>query len=67
MWRPMEVEAFERRCQAEYPPDDGIEHESFTDEQGRLVRRWTSNGHRVEAIIAVAPRVALESLRVVDQ
>jgi hypothetical protein len=61
-----EVEAFENECLEKYPPDQGVEHEGFTDDRGRLVRRWTSNGRRIEATIVLAPTVALESLRVLD-
>jgi hypothetical protein len=61
-----EVEAFENECHEKYPPDAGVEHEGFTDDRGRLVRRWTSNGHRIEAIIVLVPAIAVESLRVID-
>lgn len=61
-----EVEAYENECLEKYPPDHGTEPDAFTDEHGRLVRRWTSNGQRIEAIIALAPAASLESLRVLD-
>jgi hypothetical protein len=64
---PEEVEAFENECIDRYPPDQDDSHEGFTDGQGRLVRRWTSNGRRIEAIISTAPKVALVSLGVLDQ
>jgi hypothetical protein len=63
---PREVEALEDECRERYPPDEGASHEGFTDEHERLVRRWTSNGRRIEAILSVAPTVAVESLRVLD-
>jgi hypothetical protein len=61
---PQEVEAFENECLDKYPPDQDVEHESFTDGEGRLVRRWTSSGQRIEAIISTVPTVALVSLAV---
>jgi hypothetical protein len=64
---PDEVAAVEDACRARYPPDRGRGHEGFTDEQGRLVRRWTSEGRRIEAVIATIPEVGLVSLGVVGE
>ncbi len=62
-----QIEAFERESHERFPPDVGPEHESFTDEHGRLVRRWTSGGRRIEEIISLAPEVALDRLGVISE
>ena len=66
MWSGREVEAFENDLWEKHPPDGGAAPEGFTDDKGRIVRRWTSGGRRLEAVITVAPTVALESLHDLD-